>query len=118
MHGDLLAQLGRLRGVALERDQHADLAHVRRGGVVHVGHDRALAHRKRLHPAQCLLLADGGDVVGFGDPDQRGGHLLDLGDAPGHPVDAGGGQGLHRVDHQHRRVYLLNMRQRRSQISF
>jgi hypothetical protein len=43
---------------------------------------------------------DRGDVAGLGDPDQRGGDLLDLGDAAGHTLDTRGADRLDRVDDQ------------------
>ena len=55
-----------LVGIALafERDQHADLAEIRRGSVVDVRHDHAMLDRDRLHPADRLVLTDRRDVAG------------------------------------------------------
>ena len=45
VHRQLLAQRLDLvgRGIAFQRDEHADLSHARRRGVVDIGNDRALA---------------------------------------------------------------------------
>src|SRR3546814_6826087 len=55
VHRDLLAQ--RLqnvsRGIALQRDQNADLAQARSGGVVDIGNDHALAHLDQIGRASC-----------------------------------------------------------------
>ena len=47
---------------------------------------------------------DGGDAALLGDRDQRGGDRPDLGDAAGHALGAGRGDGLHRVEHQQARL--------------
>ena len=51
-------------GFAFERDEHADLAEVRRNRVVHIRDDEALIDRDGLHPADLLVFTDGRDVVG------------------------------------------------------
>ena len=77
--------------VALEVQHHVDevLEHARAGDRAVLG-DVADEH--------------GGDVAGLGHPDQRGGDLLDLGDAAGDALDARGADGLDRVDDQQRRA--------------
>jgi hypothetical protein len=66
VHRDLLAQrfehVG--TGFGFERDEHADLAEVRRSGIVHVGHDETVGHRNVLQATQLLVFTDGRDVVG------------------------------------------------------
>ena len=66
VHRQLLAQSlqGLGRGRAFERDQHADLAHARRGGVVDVADDEPFRDLEHRGAAQRLVLADGGDIVG------------------------------------------------------
>ena len=89
--------------VALEVEDDVDevLEHARAGDRAVLGHV-ADEHR--------------GDVAGLGDPDQRGRDLLDLGDAAGHAVDAGGADGLHGVDHQQRRPDLLDVGEHRAEV--
>ena len=66
MHRDLLAERFErvLVRLALERDENADLAEVRRDRIVHIGHNDAVIDRDGLHAADLLVFADGGDIVG------------------------------------------------------
>ncbi len=66
VHRQLLAKRFEHIGTrfALECDQHADLAEVGRDRIVHIGHDHARGDRYCLHPANLLVLADGGYIVG------------------------------------------------------
>ena len=50
-------------GLALERDEHADLAEAGRLRVVHVRHDAAAGDGDAPDPAQLLVLADRRDVA-------------------------------------------------------
>ncbi len=54
---------------------------------------------------------DGGDVAGLGHPDQGRRHLLDLGDAAGHPLEVGGTDRLDGVDDQQARSHLVDVGQ-------
>ena len=73
--------------VALEVQHHVDqvLEHPRAGDLAVLG-DVADQH--------------GRDAALLGDRDQRRGDGADLGDAAGHALGAGRGDGLHRVEHQ------------------
>ena len=77
-----------------------------------------VALERQHHVHQVLQQPRPGDVPVLGDvtdddhrhaallghPDQRAGHLADLGDAAGGAVGLGRADGLHRVDHQQRRA--------------
>ena len=76
-------------GLALEAEHHVDevLEHAGTGDRAVLG-DVSDQHH--------------GDAAGLGEPGQRGGDLLDLGDAARHALDARGADGLHGVDDQQR----------------
>src|SRR5690606_20992006 len=76
-------------GGRFERDEHADLAHAGRGGVVDIAGDGARVHRNDRAAAQRLIFTDRRDILRqlFGDGAAgrigRGIQRVDVGDAAG-----------------------------------
>ena len=91
--------------IALELAHHIDqvFQQARPGDRAFLGH---MPHQQGTH------------IACFRGGDQRCGNLAHLRNAPGAALNIRGRKGLHRVDHQHRRVYLLNMRQCGPQVGF